>query len=192
MFVPAGKKLILASQSPRRKELLQQLGLEFEIRTKKVDEIYPSHCEGAEIAEFIATKKAFAYRYELEEDEIVLAADTVVLHKGQPLGKPSDADEAREMLTRLSGEVHDVTSAVCLLSRHHKEIFSDTTRVHFKELKKEYIEYYIDKFKPFDKAGSYGIQEWLGMIGISRIEGSYFTVVGLPTHPLLHRLSKFQ
>ncbi len=183
-------QLILGSKSPRRKELLEALGLSFKQVNIDVDEIYPDSLEGAEIAEFLACLKARGYS-ELAENELLICSDTVVWCNNESLAKAKDADEAKAMLEKLSySKTHEVISAICLKTKDFEIVFSDSCKVEFKELSKEEIEYYINTFQPYDKAGAYGIQEWIGMIGIQKIEGSYFTVMGLPTHLLYQNLKK--
>ncbi len=174
--------LILGSGSPRRKMFLEELDLEFEVRTKSVEEIYPSHLKGKKISEFLAELKADAFRNDIAPNEIVVTADTVVWHKNSSLAKAKNKDEAFKMLRQLSGDWHQVITSVCFTSKAKRRTVSAITEVKFKEFNPEEMEFYIENFKPFDKAGAYGIQEWIGMIGISEIRGSYTNVVGLPTH----------
>jgi septum formation protein len=190
-IVPAGKTLILASKSPRRKALLQDMGIPFEARSKSVEEVYPPQLKGAEIAEYLAHLKARAFAEELTDKEIVLSSDTVVWCNNTSLAKAHNKAEAATMLSTLSGKSHQVITGVCLLSKQKTAVFSDTTTVHFNTLEEAEIEHYIQTYEPFDKAGAYGIQEWIGMIGIQRIEGSYFTVMGLPTHLVYQKLRSF-
>jgi len=182
--------IILASQSPRRKELLKQLDLPFEVRTKDIDESFPSTFRPEAAAVYIAEKKANSFLNQLDK-ELLIAADTLVSIHEEILGKPKDSDDAFRMLRLLSGNVHEVITGVALL--HHKKIYSffEKTLVYFKDLTEEEITYYIKTYQPFDKAGAYGIQEWIGMIGVERIEGSYTNVVGLPTARLHHELHTF-
>lgn len=182
--------IILASQSPRRKELLKQLDLPFEVRTKDIDESFPSTFRPEAAAVYIAEKKANSFLNQLD-NELLIAADTLVSIHEEILGKPKDSDDAFRMLRLLSGNVHEVITGVALL--HHKKIYSffEKTLVYFKDLTDEEITYYIKTYQPFDKAGAYGIQEWIGMIGVERIEGSYTNVVGLPTARLHHELHTF-
>ena len=182
-------KLILGSGSPRRKELLTQLGYEFTVRTSDMDERPPADLKGSEIAEFLAAEKSD--HITISEHELLIAADTVVWNRGLSLAKPSDRNEAIAMLKALSGGAHEVITGVCLRSEIQKVTFSETTIVHFKELSDSDIAFYVDHYKPFDKAGGYGIQEWIGMIGIHKIEGSYFNVVGLPVDRLDSELQKW-
>jgi septum formation protein len=184
-------KIILGSKSPRRKELLEGLGYTFEIRTKDTDESYPSTIPSLEVAKFIALQKASALISDLKSDEIVLCADTVVIVDDQILGKPHTSDEAIQMLDQLSGKTHFVNTGVVIASTTKKVQFDVTTKVCFKSLSTAEIEYYVENYKPYDKAGSYGIQEWIGYIGVSSIEGSYFNVVGLPTFEVNQALLDF-
>ncbi|WP_461630192.1 Maf-like protein [Labilibaculum euxinus] len=184
-------QLILASQSPRRHQMLKELGLIFEIRTKEVEEIYPEGLIPDQIPVYLAELKAKAFGADFKSNELVITADTIVCVDDWILGKPNDRDDAVKMLNALSGRSHQVISGVCLMSKDKKISFSTTTNVHFKALSEEEIDYYIDNYKPFDKAGAYGIQEWIGFIGIDGIEGSYFNVVGLPIQRLYQELLKF-
>jgi septum formation protein len=184
-------QLILASQSPRRHEMLKELGLIFEIRTKEVEEIYPEGLEPEQIPVYLSELKAKAFEEDIKSNELVITADTIVCVDDWILGKPKDREDAVKMLNALSNRSHQVISGVCLMSKEKKVSFSTTTNVHFKALSDEEIDYYIDNYKPFDKAGAYGIQEWIGFIGIDGIEGSYFNVVGLPIQRMYQELSKF-
>lgn len=190
-FLPPNKKLILASKSPRRQQLLRDLGFDFEVRTMDVNEDHDLSLNGEEIAAHLAEKKALAFESDLADDEIVLTSDTVVWCNGESLAKAENEAHAREMLQKLSGTSHDVITGVCLLSKKHKEVFTDTTKVYIRKLTDEEIDYYISHYRPFDKAGAYGIQEWIGMWAIEKIEGSFFTVMGLPTHLTHPYLQKF-
>ena len=183
--------LILASQSPRRHQMLKELGIDFEIKTKEVDEVYPEGLSPKEIPVYLAELKASAFESDFKNNELVITADTIVCVDDWILGKPKDREEAIKMLSALSGRSHKVISGVCLKSAKKKVSFATTTEVHFKNLSKEEIDYYIDNYEPYDKAGAYGIQEWIGFIGIDGIEGSYFNVVGLPIQRLYEELSKF-
>jgi septum formation protein len=182
--------LILASNSPRRKELLGKLDLPYEVWVKEVPEDYPENLHREQVAEYLANRKAEAYREELQ-DEIIITADTIVCLDQLILNKPADAAKARRMLRLLSGQMHEVITGVCLLTREKKDIFHDLTRVYFKDLSDAEINNYVQHYQPFDKAGAYGAQEWMGMVGIERIEGSYFNVMGLPVHKLYTRLQQF-
>lgn len=185
------QKLILASKSPRRQQLLKEAGYDFVVKTLDTDESYPDTLAVHDVASYLAKKKAEAFIPILEDHETVITADTVVILNDEILGKPANSEEAKTMLEALSGQQHQVTTAVCIASRDKIVAFDDTTVVYFKQLSKEEIEYYIEKYQPFDKAGAYGIQEWIGMIGIQKIEGSYFTVMGLPTHLVYEALKRF-
>ena len=191
MFLPTDIKLVLASRSPRRQELLRDMGYDFIIRTVEVDEEYDQSLKAAEIAEFLAGKKADAQKSLLGTNEIVLTSDTVVWCGDESLAKANNREEAEKMLRKISGKSHEVITGVCLLSSMHREVFSSTTLVTFRDLTDEEIDYYIQHYRPFDKAGAYGIQEWIGMWAIEKIEGSYFNVVGLPTHLIPGKLAKF-
>ncbi|MXV51539.1 septum formation protein Maf [Pedobacter sp. HMF7647] len=181
------KPIILASKSPRRQELLKLLGLDFRVVLKDVDESYPNNLRPEEVALFIAEKKAEAFD-ELVEDEIVITADTIVVIGEQILGKPGSPEHAVAMLQTLAGNMHEVITGVCLFYQDKMHSFYDVSEVYFRPLTDEQITYYVDNFAPMDKAGSYGIQEWIGLIGIERINGSYTNVVGLPTEKLYQEL----
>jgi len=188
-------RLILASNSPRRKQLLTDLGLPFEVRLREVDEEFPPHLRRAEVAEYLAARKAAAYAPDLAADEVLLTADTIVCLDDDVLNKPADAAEATAMLTRLQGRAHAVYTGVCLLTgaagpSQRQTVFSDCATVHFRALSAAEITYYIARCQPFDKAGAYGAQDWIGLAGITRIEGSYFTVMGLPTHRVWDELGR--
>ena len=186
------KTIILGSKSPRRKELLTGLDLKFETRAKDVDESYPNNLDTFEIAGFLAEKKANAFEGELTDSDIVITSDTIVLCDNEVLGKPKNKIFAFDMLSKLSGKSHQVITGVCIKSKQKTVVFSDTTTVWFKNLTCEEMNYYIKKYKPFDKAGSYGIQEWIGYIGIEKIEGTYFNVMGLPVNLLSKALHDFE
>lgn len=184
--------IILASKSPRRQELLSKMGFDFRVVLKEVDESYPDGLEPADIALFISEKKAKAFDESLSKGEIVLTADTIVAIDGKILGKPEDEDHAFEMLSLLSGKKHDVFTGVSLLKDGSLYSFSELTEVYFNELTEEQIRYYISTFKPFDKAGAYGIQEWIGLVAIDKLHGSYSNVMGLPTHRVYKELLKLK
>lgn len=187
-----GKKLILSSASPRRKELLEGLGLDFTIDTgTSFIEQYDPGTPLEQIPALMAEGKSEGFHRQLADDEILLTSDTMVYCDGVVMGKPHSRDEAISMLHHLSGRVHHVTTAITLRDSHHKITVSDTAYVHFKTLSDNEITYYVDNFKPFDKAGAYGIQEWIGYIGITKIEGSYFTIMGLPVHLVYEKLAEF-
>lgn len=184
-------RLILASKSPRRQQLLADLGLSFEVITLDVDESFPESMPVNEVAAFLAEKKASAFTGSLNENSLVITADTIVAQGNTVLNKPDGEEHAREMLQILSGKKHEVITGVCLMSQTKKVVFSAKTDVWFKELSEAEIDFYIENYKPFDKAGAYGIQEWIGYIGIYRIDGSYFNVMGLPVQQLYTQLSIF-
>lgn len=182
---------ILGSNSPRRKEILKEIGLDFSIYPSNIDENFDKEMELKDIPLFLAEKKANALKNKLKENDILITADTTVIHNNEILSKPEKILQAKEMLNKLSGKSHKVITGVCLLSKNKKCTFSCETIVTFNNLEIKEIEFYINKFKPFDKAGSYGIQEWIGLIGIEKIEGSYTNVVGLPASMLYTKLKKF-
>lgn len=184
------RKLILASQSPRRQQLMKELGFDFEIRIREVEEIYPDIVPAEDVAEYLAVLKSAAFD-DLVDGEVLLTSDTTVVLDDKVLGKPIDKEEAYQMIASYSGRAHDVISGVCLKSKDKRVSFSVTTEVYFKTLKPEWINYYIDQYQPYDKAGAYGIQEWIGQIGIEKIVGSHFNVVGLPTVELYEALDQF-
>jgi septum formation protein len=184
-------RIILASRSPRRQQLLQELGIVFEIVIKDYDESYPDGMTGDEIARYIALKKADSFRYQLNDNEIVITADTIVWCNSQVLGKPLNDIDAIRILKEISGNTHEVITGVTILSLRREITFSVSTKVTFETLTEDEIEFYIEKFKPYDKAGAYGIQEWIGIIACSHIEGSYFNVVGLPVQRLYKELQSF-
>lgn len=177
-----GHKLILGSGSPRRRAFLEEMGLDFEVRPKAVEEIYPQHLQGVEISEYLAQLKAVPFKSELLENEIVVTSDTVVWHNTTSLAKAATKEEAFTMLRTLSGDWHQVITSVCFTTSKIQKTVSQITEVKFMAFTDAEINYYIENFKPYDKAGAYGIQEWIGMVGISEIKGSYTNVVGLPTH----------
>lgn len=188
---PLERKIILASKSPRRKELLSQAGFNFEIRTQDVAEDFPDDMPVEKVAPFLAEKKAGAMRHSLKEDEIILTADSVVILDGVIFNKPANEDEAKQMLRQLSGNVHQVITGVCLMDKTKTEVLAGKSNVHFMALSDQEIAFYIQKYQPFDKAGSYGIQEWLGLCKINRIEGTYANVMGLPVHLVYEALSRW-
>lgn len=185
------KKLILASQSPRRKQLLEQAGFTFSIQPLNVDESFPEDMDVYEVAAFLAQKKARAGEHLLREEEILIAADSVVILGGKIYNKPETYEEALFMLKQLSGTMHEVMTGVCLLSRKIEKVFTGHSRVYMDALSPEEIDFYIEKYQPFDKAGAYGIQEWIGLCKIRKIEGTYANVMGLPTDLLYKNLSEF-
>ncbi len=184
-------KLILASNSPRRKELLAGLGVPFEVRVlQDIDEHYPENLPVNEVARYIAKEKADAYRRIVAPDELIITADTVVIVGDEILGKPMDEADAVRMLRLLSGRTHQVTTGVCLLTAEKERCFDVTTDVTFKTLTDEEIHYYVNRYRPFDKAGAYGIQEWIGYIGVTGLNGSYYNVMGLPVQRIYQELTK--
>ena len=184
-------RIILASRSPRRQHLLRDLGIKFDIVIRDFDEAYPENLSGEKIALYLAEAKANSFVNEITANEIVITADTIVWCDGKVLGKPSDREEALSMIRELSGNTHEVITCVSILSKDKKRTFCESTKVTFEKLTEEEMEYYIDKCKPYDKAGAYGIQEWIGIAACSRIEGSYFNVVGLPVQKLYRELHNF-
>lgn len=185
-------KLILASASPRRQQLMKDAGFTFEVRLKNVEEKYPQELHWENVPEYLSKVKASAFREELKADEVLITADTVVCIHDRILGKPADRKEAISMLQKLSGNRHLVVTGVSVTTRTEQLSFSSRTDVFFKRLSNEEIEFYVDTYKPFDKAGAYGIQEWIGYIGIERIEGSFYNVMGLPIQKLYETLRKLQ
>lgn len=184
-------RLILASKSPRRQYLLKELGFDFEVKTKDVDESFPENLKAYEIPLYLCRKKADAFDDELSDNTIVITADTIVWIDDQVLNKPENFDDAVRMLKLLSGRKHEVYTGVCLKSKHKTKTFYALTNVYFKVLTQEEIEYYICNFNPYDKAGAYGAQEWIGYIAVEKIEGSYFNVMGLPVRELYEELVAF-
>lgn len=182
--------LILASGSPRRHQFFKDMELDFEIRIKSVDEIYPTDLKGAEISDYLAKLKAEVFKLELKPKDILITSDTVVWYNNESLAKAIDSEEAESMLKKMSGEWHQVITSVCFTTNERQIIQHSITEVKFKELSIEEIRHYIKEYQPFDKAGAYGIQEWLGLIGIEQIKGSYTNVVGLPTQLVYETLSK--
>jgi septum formation protein len=184
-------KIILASRSPRRQQLLREMGLKFDVVIKEYEEIYPEGLDGEAIAKYVAHEKAASFKNEISDNEIVIAADTIVWCNGKVLGKPLDYKDAVRILKEISGNTHKVITGVSLLSRSGELTFSESTKVVFEALSEEEISYYINKYKPYDKAGAYGIQEWIGIVACSHIDGSYFNVVGLPVQRLYAELKNF-
>ena len=187
-----GYHIILGSGSPRRKELLGELGFEFEVDTRNTfEEVYSKDTPQEQIPEVLAEGKSYGFHRDLTDKEILITSDTLVLCEGRVMGKPRDRENAVDMLKALSGKSHKVITAVTFRNSERIKTVSDTAIVHFKELKDNEIDYYVDNYRPFDKAGAYGIQEWIGYIGIDRIEGSYFTIMGLPVHLVYELLLEF-
>lgn len=185
-------QIILASQSPRRQELLKGLNIQFEVMLIDVDEVYPSQLVGVDIPMFLAEKKAKAYQSVMNENSMIITADTIVWHEGQVLGKPVDKADAKRMLQILSGKTHQVITGVCISTLKRRKIFHVITDVRFSKLTESEIDYYVDNFKPFDKAGAYGVQEWIGFVGVEHINGSYFNVMGLPVQRLYNELKRWK
>jgi len=185
------KKILLGSGSPRRKELIGSLGIPFRVLVKSIDESVPENMHHREVAQFLAEQKSIALLHELKTDEILITSDTVVLHQGKILGKPSGEQEAHEMIRELSNGAHEVMTGVYLSNGTQTECFSVTTKVHFRALSEEEISYYIFNYQPFDKAGAYGIQEWIGKIGVSKIDGCFYNVMGLPLSHVWEALKQF-
>ncbi|WP_273566654.1 Maf-like protein [Maribacter halichondriae] len=174
-------RIILASASPRRQQFFKEMGLDFEIRIKSVEEIYPPELTEIEISDYLAVLKASAFQGSLANNEILITSDTVVWYKNESLAKAENYEEAFQMLRKLSDDWHEVITSVCFTTTKKQKTVSHVTKVKFKNLSDDEIDYYITNYKPYDKAGAYGIQEWIGLIGIEEIEGSYTNVVGLPT-----------
>lgn len=185
-------QVVLASNSPRRKELMKRLGVPFKVRTLLgVDESYPDTLQGEDISRYISRKKAEAYRSSMAPHELLIAADTIVSVEGQVLGKPRDADDAKRMLHLLSGRIHQVITGVTVITQDRMETIAVTTHVKFAALTDEEINFYVDNYLPFDKAGAYGIQEWIGLVAVEELRGSFFNVMGLPVQRLYNLLKKF-
>ncbi len=174
--------IILASGSPRRQQFFKELEIDFEIRLKPVKEIYPSELKGKEITNYLAELKAAAFEGELKTGDILITSDTIVWQENKALEKPKDPAQALEMIKALCGKTHEVITSVCFKTPEKIKTVHAITKVTFSDLEEDEIKHYIDRYRPFDKAGAYGIQEWIGLIGVEHIEGSYFNVVGLPTH----------
>jgi len=181
-------EIILASGSPRRQKFFEDLEIPVTIEVRPVNEVFPNHLKKEEITDFLALLKADAFKNDLKKNQILITSDTIVYNNEKALGKPKDHAEAVEMIKSLSGEDHEVITSVCFTSNESQKTLNHTTKVYFSELTENEIEYYVTNFKPFDKAGGYAIQEWIGLIGIEKIEGSYFNVVGLPTHEVYKTL----
>jgi len=182
-------KLILASGSPRRQQFFKDLDLDFEIRLKEIEEIYPPELKAEEITNYLAELKASAFEGELKANEILITSDTIVWYKNKALGKPKDVQDAFDILKSLSNATHEVITSVCFKTNAETTVLYEVTKVTFNELSDEAIQYYIENYKPFDKAGAYGIQEWIGFVGVSKIEGSYANVMGMPTDKVYEYLS---
>lgn len=184
--------IVLASNSPRRKELLQRMGVNFKVRTLfGIDESYPDSLRGEDIVRYISRNKAQAYRSSMAPNELLITADTIVYVEGEVMGKPKTAEQAKEMLHKLSGKSHQVITGVTIVMADRTEDFGVTSQVKFAEITDEEINFYVDNYLPFDKAGAYGIQEWIGIVAVEEIKGSYFNVVGLPVQRLYQKLKTF-
>ncbi|MCB7480423.1 Maf-like protein [Christiangramia sediminis] len=181
-------EIILASGSPRRQKFFKDLEIPVTIDVRPVDEVFPSHLKKEEITGFLSALKSEVFRDDLKENQILITSDTIVYNDGEALGKPKDHAEAVKMIKSLSGKDHEVITSVCFTTQNSQKILNHTTKVYFSELSDQEIDYYVTNFKPFDKAGGYAIQEWIGLIGIEKIEGSYFNVVGLPTYEVYKTL----
>lgn len=185
-------KIILASQSPRRQELLRGLNIPFEVKVIDVEETYPAQLVGVDIPMFLAEKKADAYKKIMNENTLLITADTIVWHEGHVLNKPIDKNDATDMLKSLSGKTHQVITGVCICTLQKRKTFHVISEVRFAKLTPEEINYYLDNYHPYDKAGAYGIQEWIGYVGVEHIEGSYFNVMGLPIQRLYNELKRWK
>lgn len=183
-------KLILASGSPRRQQFFKDLDLDFEIRLKEIEEIFPPELKREAITNFLAELKANAFEGELKENEMLITSDTIVWHNDKALGKPKDEQDAFHILKSLSNATHEVITSVCFKTNEKSTVIHEVTQVTFNELSDEAIRYYLENYKPYDKAGAYGIQEWIGFVGVAKIEGSYTNVMGLPTDKVYEFLSK--
>ena len=181
--------IILASGSPRRQQLFKDLDLDFEIRLKEIEEIYPPELKAEEITNYLAELKANAFEGELKANEILITSDTIVWHNDRALGKPKDEQDAIAILKSLSNSTHEVITSVCFKTNSETKLLHEITKVTFNELSEDVIRYYIENYKPFDKAGAYGIQEWIGFVGVSKIEGSYANVMGMPTDKVYEYLN---
>jgi len=182
-------KLILASASPRRQQFFKDLDLDFEIRLKEIEEIFPPELKAEEITNYLAELKASAFEGELKPNEILITSDTIVWQNNKALGKPKDAQDAFDILKSLSNATHEVITSVCFKTNSNSTLINEVTQVTFNILSDEAIRYYIENYKPFDKAGAYGIQEWIGFVGVSKIEGSYANVMGMPTDKVFEYLN---
>jgi|SRR5688572_17909328 septum formation protein len=188
--MPLTRQLIVASSSPRRQYLMKEAGFDFTVEKPDVDETFPQDLPVDQVAKYLAEKKAEYFRLTMK-DEIVLTADTVVILQGKILNKPSDRNEAIQMLQQLSGKTHNVMTGVCIMSKEKETSFDDTTKVTFEDLTKAEIEFYVEQYQPYDKAGAYGAQDWIGMVAIQKIEGSYFNVMGLPINKVYQYLNRW-
>jgi len=185
-------EIVLGSQSPRRNELLKGLNLDFTVEVIDVEENYPKSIVGVDIPMYLAEKKAKAYISKMKDNTLLITADTIVWHEGKVLGKPVDENDARNMLQTLSGKTHQVITGVCISTLKHKKIFHVISEVRFSRLSPIEIDYYLENYQPYDKAGSYGVQEWIGYVGVEHINGSYFNVMGLPVQRLYNELKRWK
>jgi len=185
-------EIVLGSQSPRRNELLKGLNLDFTVEVIDVEENYPKSIVGVDIPMYLAEKKAKAYISKMKNNTLLITADTIVWHEGKVLGKPVDENDARKMLQTLSGKTHQVITGVCISTLKHKKIFHVISEVRFSRLSPIEIDYYLENYQPYDKAGSYGVQEWIGYVGVEHINGSYFNVMGLPVQRLYNELKRWK
>lgn len=184
--------IILASGSPRRQQFFRDLNLKFEIRVREVDEVYPDNLQSFEITDYLSVLKATVFENELLQNDILITSDTIVWFENKALGKPKNELEAQNILSNLSGKTHEVITSVCIKTNLKTTVFHDITKVSFHVLTTEMINYYIKKYKPFDKAGAYGVQEWIGFVGVSKIEGSYTNIMGLPVDKLFAILDNLE
>ncbi|MEN8817801.1 MAG: Maf family nucleotide pyrophosphatase [Nonlabens sp.] len=184
-------QIILASQSPRRQELLKGLDLDFTIETRPVNEIYNKDLKGHEITDYLSKLKASVFEDDLKENQLLITSDTIVWFEDAPLEKPKNAQHAKEMIASMSGSTHEVYTSVCFSTFNKQQIINDCTKVHFASLTNEEIDYYVNNYKPFDKAGAYGIQDWLGYAAVTRLEGCYYNVMGLPLPKVYEFLKRF-
>ncbi len=184
-------EIILASQSPRRQELLKGLDIDFRIETRPVDEVYATDLKGAEITDYLAFLKAIAFKNDLKDNQLLITSDTIVWFKDAPLEKPKSEQHAIDMITSMSGQVHEVFTSVCFTSTSQQTVINDCTKVHFAELTTQEIEYYVKTYQPMDKAGAYGIQDWLGYAAVEKLEGCYYNVMGLPLPKVYAFLKSF-
>jgi septum formation protein len=187
----ATTEIILASQSPRRQELLKGLDLEFKIETRPVDEVYSSDLKRQEITDYLSILKASAFKNDLKKNQLLITSDTIVWFNEKALEKPKNAKHAKEMLTSMSGHSHEVFTSVCFTTSQRQEVIYDLTKVYFAKLTEEEIEYYVSHYQPFDKAGAYGVQDWLGYAAVTRLEGCYYNVMGLPLPKVYEFLKGF-
>ncbi|WP_318639867.1 Maf-like protein [Flavobacterium ardleyense] len=183
--------IILASGSPRRQQFFLDLNIKFEVRLKEIEEVYPPHLAAAEIPQFLAELKANAFKDDLKDNDLLITSDTIVWLNDKALGKPNNYNDAFAMLREMSGKVHDVITSVCFMTSKETEIITEITKVYFNTLNDQEIEYYINTFEPYDKAGAYGIQDWIGLIAVKKIEGSYANVMGMPVDKVYEYLKNF-